>query len=329
MIKNRIICQLLFLLIFVSGNSVFAQKTFNDTLTTSKGDLIIHVLGHASILFEYNNLKVYVDPNSNYCDYSKMDKADLILITHGDADHFDKTAINLIKNDETQMIYTKTCASSWRFDGIDTTMANGDSLNILDLPIKAVPAYNIVKTRHVKGIGNGYLILFGNKNVYISGDTEILPEMANLKDIELAFLGYSQPYNMTTEMLIQAAELIHPKILIPYHYDNTDISLLLDLLKNIPDIEVLTGIPSISSSIKNLNYKVSGKIYPNPVHDILYCEELKPNLSLTITNMAGQQILSGLVTVKGSFNVSSIPVGLYGIHFTGNNGEVNALFFKK
>ena len=123
-------------------------------------------------------------------------------------------------------------------------MRNGDVKTVDGLKIEAVPAYNLVHMRskgvpfHIKGIGNGYVITFGNKRVYVAGDTENIPEMKNLKNIDIAFLPMNLPYTMTPEMVADAAIAFKPKILYPYHFGNTDTSRIVDLLKDHKEIEV-------------------------------------------------------------------------------------------
>jgi len=110
--------------------------------------------------------------------------------------------------------------------------------------VEAVPAYNIVHMRspgvpfHPKGIGNGYIVTFGDTRVYVAGDTENIPEMKALKAIDIAFLPMNVPYTMTPEMVADAARSIRPRILYPYHYGTTDTSRLVDLLRGEEGIEV-------------------------------------------------------------------------------------------
>ena len=127
-------------------------------------------------------------------------------------------------------------------------MKNGDIQIIEGFRIEAVPAYNIEHMRspgvpfHPKGAGNGYIVTFGDKRVYIAGDTENTPEMKSLKGINVAFLPMNLPYTMTPEMVADAAKAFRPKILYPYHlgyhYGNTDTAKLTELLKDTPGIEV-------------------------------------------------------------------------------------------
>jgi L-ascorbate metabolism protein UlaG (beta-lactamase superfamily) len=123
-------------------------------------------------------------------------------------------------------------------------MKNGDVKTVQGLKIEAIPAYNILHKRgsgapfHPKGIGNGYVIAFADKRVYVAGDTEDTPEMKELRDIDIAFLPMNLPYTMTPEMVADAAKVFKPKILYPYHYGNTDTSRIVELLKDVKEIEV-------------------------------------------------------------------------------------------
>ena len=123
-------------------------------------------------------------------------------------------------------------------------MQNGDVKTIEGLIIEAVPAYNLVHMRsegvpfHPKGRGNGYVITFGDKRIYVAGDTENIPEMKKLKDIDYAFLPMNLPYTMTPEMVADAAKAFKPKILYPYHYGKTDPSKLVALMEDTPQVEI-------------------------------------------------------------------------------------------
>ena len=123
-------------------------------------------------------------------------------------------------------------------------MKNGDMQIVQGIKIEAIPAYNIIHKRdngqpfHPEGVGNGYILIFGDKRVYVAGDTENIPEMKILQGIDVAFLPMNLPYTMTPEMVTEAAKLFRPKILYPYHYGNTDTSKLVELLKGEQEIEV-------------------------------------------------------------------------------------------
>jgi L-ascorbate metabolism protein UlaG (beta-lactamase superfamily) len=123
-------------------------------------------------------------------------------------------------------------------------MKNGDVQTVMGIKIEAVPAYNLVHKRengqpfHPKGQGNGYVLTFGDKRVYIAGDTENTPEMKALKNIDVAFLPMNLPYTMTPEMVADAAQAFKPKVLYPYHYGDTETSRITILLKDNKNSEV-------------------------------------------------------------------------------------------
>jgi L-ascorbate metabolism protein UlaG (beta-lactamase superfamily) len=313
---KHIIVLLLLLLLFAAPAK--AQKPFDYTLKTADGDVLIHVLGHASVLFEWKGLAIYADPYAKaYSNFSSSPKADLILITHADADHFDATAINLLKKETTLMVYTKTCSETKPFIGTDTLMANGDSLNLMGLSVKAVPAYNIVKTRHVKGIGNAYIIDFADKRVYLSGDGELIPEMADFDAIDLSFMGYSQPYNMTTAMFTEATKVIGAPVVIPYHYDYNDISELTDAFQLLPEFTLLTKAIE-TSGLTRLPQNL--RFYPNLTHDRLYSEAFKPNSNITVYHSSGEKVFCKL-NVDGFIAVDHLSPGLYFISIDGQAGK--------
>jgi gluconolactonase len=216
------------------------SKFEQDIIKTSAGDLKITFIGHATLMLMFGDKTIHVDPVGREADYADMPKADIILVTHEHGDHLDPAAIQILRKEGTQVVLTKACAE--RIGGL--VMANGDVKTVDGLKIEAVPAYNIVHERsagnpfHPKGRGNGYIITFGDKRIYIAGDTENTPEMKQLKNIDVAFLPMNLPYTMTPEMVADAAKAFKPKILYPYHYGQTDPNKLVELLKDTKDIEI-------------------------------------------------------------------------------------------
>jgi len=212
-----------------------------DIIQTSAGDLKITFVGHGTLMFTFGDMVIHVDPVSREADYSGMPKGDLILVTHEHGDHLDAEAMAQVRKDGTEIVLTEKCASAVS-GGI--VMKNGDVRTVGGLKIEAVPAYNIVHKRdsgqpfHPPGVGNGYVITFGDTRVYVAGDTENTPELKALKGIDVAFLPMNLPYTMTPEMVADAARAIRPGILYPYHYGQTDTSELVDLLAGEEDIEV-------------------------------------------------------------------------------------------
>ncbi len=229
----KTILTLILISMFTIGAN--AQHFEKDSFKTDKGNLEITFIGHGTLMMTYNNKVIHIDPVSRYTDYAQMPKADLILVTHEHGDHLDSKAIDKLKKEGTVILLTAACEKSL---GAGEVMANGDTKNVAGISIKAVPAYNPDKAFHPKGKGNGYVLQFGDKKVYVAGDTENVPEMAQLKDIDIAFLPMNLPYTMTPEQVAEAARVIRPKILYPYHFGNTDTDKLLELLKDESDIEV-------------------------------------------------------------------------------------------
>jgi L-ascorbate metabolism protein UlaG (beta-lactamase superfamily) len=218
------------------------QEAFErDVVDTTTGKLEITFIGHGSLMFGFDGKIIHVDPFGQLTDYTKLPKADLILITHDHPDHLDLKALESVRTGKSTVILAQSCAD--RVAG-GTVMRNGDVRTVTGIRIEALPAYNMVNKRpdgqffHPRGSGNGYLLTFGGTRVYVAGDTENIPEMKALARIDIAFLPMNLPYTMTPEMVADAAKAFKPKVLYPYHYGDTDVSRLVGLLKGSPEIEV-------------------------------------------------------------------------------------------
>jgi len=233
-----ILVSVIIALIATSGK---AQSFEKEIINTSEGDLEITFIGHGTLMFNFDAKIIHIDPFSRLAEYSKLPNADVILITHHHGDHLDTEALKQVRTDSTILIITK--AGAKQVEGGDI-MNNGDVRDVMGIEVEAVPAYNLVHKRdngavyHPKGEGNGYILTFGDKRVYIAGDTENTPEMKNLKNIDYAFLPMNLPYTMTPEMVADAVNAFKPKVLFPYHYGDTDTSKLIELLQNNKDTEV-------------------------------------------------------------------------------------------
>jgi len=209
-----------------------------DVFKTSAGKLTIIFIGHGTLMFEFKGKIIHVDPWSDLADYTKLPKADIILITHHHPDHLDTNAIAVLSKDGTQIILTNAAFDMMKKG---TVMKNGDKKIIDGIEIEAVPAYNTTEGRdkfHPKGRDNGYILTIGKQRIYIAGDTENIPETASLKNIYIAFLPMNQPYTMLPEQVADAANKIKPKILYPYHFGYSDTSKLKKLLAKNRNIEV-------------------------------------------------------------------------------------------
>jgi len=224
-------------LLFIGATgSLFAQAGFpTDCFPAPGADLRIAFIGHGTLMIAWGSTMIHVDPVGEYADYSKMPKADLVLVTHEHFDHLDPEAIGAVSKPGTEVVISGSCRDKVP---AATVMRNGDARTVKGIPVRAVPAYNLAKTFHPKGVGNGYILTLGKRRLYVAGDTENTPEMKSLEGIDIAFLPMNMPYTMTTEMVADAALAFRPKILYPYHYGETDTAKLTKLLAEAPGIEV-------------------------------------------------------------------------------------------
>ncbi len=237
----RKLISLLIMTSILLWGGVMDKQFEADIFTTALGDLKITFIGHATLMFEINDRVIHIDPVTREADYSRLPAADLILVTHEHFDHLDPEALQLITKKTTRLIYTGRCAN--QHPG-GTIMDNGDQLDLDWVKIEALPAYNIVNERspgrpfHPGGAGNGYVLSIGGKRIYVAGDTENIPEMKRLENIDIAFLPMNLPYTMTPEMVAEATLAFRPNILYPYHFGSTDPQDLVNLLGEQKDIEI-------------------------------------------------------------------------------------------
>ncbi len=196
-----------------------------DSYKTPLGEIKIKVFGHASLLIEWNGKNIYSDPYSEVVDYKGFPAADLVLVTHNHYDHYDVKALDEIVTENTRLVVASDVP---QVDGRYTVLRNGEGTSYEGISISAVPSYNINRRNeegnhfHPKGVGNGYILDFNGFKLYIAGDTEPIPEMEALKDIDVAFLPKNLPYTMTDEEFIALANNIKPKYLYPIHYFELD-----------------------------------------------------------------------------------------------------------
>jgi L-ascorbate metabolism protein UlaG (beta-lactamase superfamily) len=217
------------------------QQFESDLIETSAGPLELVFLGHGSLMARFDGKTIYVDPYRAVADYGALPEADLVLITHEHRDHLDLEALATVVTEATTVVLTEICAGQFK-GGV--VMRNGDVRTYHGIRMEAVPAYNRVHKRpsgdpfHPKGNGNGYVLTFGDTRVYVAGDTENIPEMGELEGIDVAFLPMNLPYTMTPEMVAEAAKVIRPGVLYPYHFGSTDTARVVELLRGERDIEV-------------------------------------------------------------------------------------------
>lgn len=235
---KRILLILIAMFPFFSCGKKAALPYETDKITAPEGgEVEIVFIKHGSLALNYKDFHIQVDPvskqNDLNVDYSKFPKADLILVTHDHFDHLDPEAIKALQKGGTRILLPQ---SSFEKLGSGEVVAEGERIEVDEsFTVDVVPAYNTTEDHmkfHPKGYGVGYVLTIGGLKVYVAGDTELIPEMASLADLQLdvAFLPVNQPYTMTVWQCLDAARLIRPRILYPYHYSDTPVRQVADSL---------------------------------------------------------------------------------------------------
>lgn len=211
-------------------NTVQAQySSAPDTFQTNRGTFVVHPIVHGTVVFEWNETTIYVDPYGGAERFAEFENPDLILITHAHGDHLNPETLNGLDTNEATFIVPQSVADEMdqQYQDQLMIMANDDllTLNEFNLTILAMPMYNLPEetARHAKGWGNGYLLTLADQNIYISGDTEGTPEMRSLQDIDVAFVCMNLPYTMDVKQAADAVLDFEPKIVYPYHHRGQDI----------------------------------------------------------------------------------------------------------
>ena len=311
---------------------------FGAPVVSAQDSVAIHNLGHASIHMEYKDLHIYVDPYSAVADFDTMPEADLIFVTHGHPDHYDLTALNKLKKDNTILVTSQVVNDLGSYDGTITVLDNGDSTVVMDLPVKAVPAYNVINTTyHPKGVGNGYVFTFGEKKIYVAGDTENIPEMRLMGKIDIAFLPMNLPYTMTPAEAFTAALNIRPEILYIYHYGTSDTLLIRALLQNyIQDIRIGPSTYFESDqrdATPNEEVFQSPELvfYPNPVKDVMVISNLKPDSEISVYDLQGKLVLKRQLAGSGDqrLDLKALDTGAYLLKYQNKDVVINNMFLKE
>jgi len=210
----------LFAFLIIKSN---AQLTTPDTIATSKGNIIVQPIFHAALVLEWNDKSIYIDPFKGADAYKTLQKPDLVLITDIHGDHMDMKTLQALDLSAATFIVPQAVVdklpAEWKQKSV--VLNNGNTTEQLAISITAIPMYNLPNdstARHTKGRGNGYVLNIGGKNFYISGDTEDIPEMRSLKNIDVAFVCMNLPFTMSVEQAADAVLEFKPKIVYPYHY---------------------------------------------------------------------------------------------------------------
>ncbi|SEL74816.1 L-ascorbate metabolism protein UlaG, beta-lactamase superfamily [Maribacter orientalis] len=260
--KKLFVLLLTFSLSFACKDAKKSEKEIDSTsdnveetadaskILKMKGDEIkITPIEHATAVIEWNDITIYIDPTGGSTAFKNQKKPDLILITDIHGDHFNKETLEAIDISKATFVVPQAVADEMPNEFADKLkiLSNGSSKELNGILIEAIPMYNLreeAKDFHVKGRGNGYILTIDKQRIYFSGDTEDIPEMRSLKNIDKAFVCMNLPYTMTVESAASAVLDFKPKQVFPYHYrgrpDVSDVEMFKKLVDaGNQDIEVV------------------------------------------------------------------------------------------
>lgn len=230
--------------------SVKAQISAPDTLKTAKGNLVIQPVEHASLVLSIGGTVIYADPAGKTGLFKGLPAPDIILITDIHGDHFDSAAIGSLKTSNTRLIVPQAVADKLpaSYKPQVTVLKNFGVTTQNGITINAIPMYNLPETpdsKHPKGRGNGYIVSAGGTRIYISGDTQGIPEMRSLRNINVAFVCMNLPYTMDVAEAADAVLAFKPRIVYPYHYRGA---------KGLSDVNAFKG--KVNAGNKNIEVRL-------------------------------------------------------------------------
>jgi L-ascorbate metabolism protein UlaG (beta-lactamase superfamily) len=217
-----------------------AQAPSGDKVATEEGgDLIIHPMHHGTFVMTWNKRTIYVDPAaapgqdreaSAAAALKAFPSPDIILVTDIHGDHLSIPTLIDVAGPNTRIVAPQAVVEilpSNPLRGKAMRLSNGRTITVHGIQIEAVPMYNLTEDRlqyHEKGRGNGYVLTIGGKRVYVAGDTEGVPEMRALRNIDVAFVPMNLPYTMTPKEAADAVRAFKPRVVYPYHFGKSDVS---------------------------------------------------------------------------------------------------------
>jgi L-ascorbate metabolism protein UlaG (beta-lactamase superfamily) len=206
-----------------TATSAPAARVPADQMATAKGPLTVQPITHGSVVLTWNGKTIYVDPYGGAEAYAGLAAPDVVLITDIHGDHLDPKTLTGLSVGKALMVVPKAVAEKLpaEYKAQVRILSNGQKLDTLGMKVSAIPMYNLPEAPdapHTKGRGNGYVLNLGGKNVYLSGDTEDIPEMRALKNIDVAFVCMNLPYTMDVNQAAQGVLAFKPAVVYPYHY---------------------------------------------------------------------------------------------------------------
>lgn len=224
--------------------NIQAQRPSPDRIETDNGALTVQPIQHGTLVLSWNGTAIYVDPFGGAEAYEAIEAPDLILITDIHGDHLNLETLNVLDTESATLVVPQAVDDRLPDSYGDKTVVigNGEATEQMDIAIRAIPMYNLPETddsRHPKGRGNGYILTLGGRNVYLSGDTEGIPEMRSLENIDVAFVCMNLPYTMDVTQAADAVLDFEPELVYPYHYRGQDTEKFRELITSQnDDIEV-------------------------------------------------------------------------------------------
>lgn len=229
--------------LLLTGTALAGAGLPADRLATPNGDILIHPINHATLALQWQKLTVLVDPVGGATRLAHLPKPDLILLTHAHGDHLNSETLKAVATDATRIVAPPAVLDQLPAPLRPRTIVvtNGQKAEVAGVGIEAVAMYNTTPERlkfHPKGQGNGYVLTITDRRLYVSGDTEDIPELRALKGIDVAFVCMNLPYTMTPEQAAAAVRAFRPKIVYPYHCRGTDLEKFRRLVGEGDGIEV-------------------------------------------------------------------------------------------
>ena len=225
------------------GTQAAAAALDGDHIATKDGDLVVHPINHATLALSWKDLAIYVDPVGGAGRFAKLPPAGLVLLTDIHGDHLSADTLKAMVQAGTKLVAPPAVVAQLPAELRDrvVSLATGQKTNVAGVAVEAMSAYNLTPDRakyHAKDRGVGYLLTLGGVRVYLSGDTEDIPEMRALKDITVAFLCMNLPYTMTVEQAADAVKAFKPKVVYPYHCRGSDLEQFKKLVGTDVGVEV-------------------------------------------------------------------------------------------
>jgi L-ascorbate metabolism protein UlaG (beta-lactamase superfamily) len=231
--------------LLISTMSLCAASTSNnpDQIAAEPVAIVFHPINHATLAIQGKDVTILVDPVGPKSRFDQLPAPDYVLITDVHQDHLQADTLGALVKPGTKIVAPPAVVAllPQSMAAQIVTLSNGQSHAFPQFKVEAIPAYNLTASRmayHAKGRGNGYVITLQNKRIYLSGDTEDIPEMKQLSQIDVAFVCMNLPYTMDETQAANAVKAFRPKIVYPYHCRGSHLDQFAKLLQDQPAIEV-------------------------------------------------------------------------------------------